>query len=273
VAAAPARSRPRLTAAVALANHWPEYLMEAFGLGAFMVSACLFTVWLELPGSPFRQLIDSAFVRRALVGLAMGLTAIAIIYSPWGKRSGAHLNPAFTLTFLRLRKIQPWDAFFYAFSQTVGGTLGVLAVAVLMPTAIAHSAINYAVTVPGQAGTAVAFAAEFIMSFLLLATVLTFSLRPQLATRTGLAAGFLIATYITVEAPYSGMSINPARTIASALPSGNWTGFWIYLTAPVLGMLSAAELFLRGGQLRAAFCAKYHHQSLQRCIFCGANGG
>src|SRR5258707_4688210 len=82
----------------ALKNHWPEYLMEAAELGCFMISASLFTILLYHPAFPAVQAIPMEFTRRILMGLAMGLTAIAIIYSPWGKQSGAHLNPAVTLT-------------------------------------------------------------------------------------------------------------------------------------------------------------------------------
>ena len=106
-------------------DHWPEYLMEAFGLGTFMVSACMFGTLLEHPGSPVHQAIASPTARRGLMGLAMGLTAIGIIYSPWGQRSGAHINPGVTLTFLRLGKIYPIDAGFYLVAQSAGGALGV----------------------------------------------------------------------------------------------------------------------------------------------------
>ena len=71
----------------ALKRHWPEYLMEAAGLGLFMVSACLFGTLMEHPGSPVRQAIADPFLRRVFIGLAMGLTAVGIIYSPWGKQS------------------------------------------------------------------------------------------------------------------------------------------------------------------------------------------
>src|SRR6266496_6850717 len=64
-----------------LRAHWPEYLMEAALLGAFMVSACVFGVLYEFPGSPVRQAISSDFLRGLLGGLSMGLTAIAIFYS------------------------------------------------------------------------------------------------------------------------------------------------------------------------------------------------
>src|ERR1700759_2549094 len=97
----------------ALKKHWPEYLMEAAELGIFMISASVFTIMLFPPASPAVHAIASDFVRRALTGFAMGITAIALIYSPWGKQSGAHINPAVTLTFLRLGKVAPWDAVFY----------------------------------------------------------------------------------------------------------------------------------------------------------------
>src|SRR5208283_810066 len=83
---------PKLGALAALRTHWPEYLMEASLLGTFMVSACVFGALYEFPGSPIHQAIMSGFLRRFLMGISMGLTAVAIIYSPWGKQSGAHIN-------------------------------------------------------------------------------------------------------------------------------------------------------------------------------------
>src|SRR5262252_2387067 len=102
----------RFTAMEALRSHWPEYLMEAAALGMFMVSACVCGILLECVTGLFN---------RVLGGIAMGLTAVSIISSPWGQRSGAHMNPAFTLTFLFLGKIAPWDALFYVVAQFAGG--------------------------------------------------------------------------------------------------------------------------------------------------------
>src|SRR5262245_56889676 len=116
----------------ALRQHWPEYLIEGALLGLFMISAVLFTVLLEQPVSPVHQAIANPHLRRMLIGVAMGLTAIALIYSPWGQRSGAHMTPATTLTFLRLGKVQPWDAAFYIVAQFLGGVLGVLVAKVLL---------------------------------------------------------------------------------------------------------------------------------------------
>src|SRR5690242_18713352 len=91
--------KSHLQALSAVAARWPEYMMEAALLGFFMVSACVFGALLEYPGSPVRLALPSADFRRLLAGIAMGMTALLIFYSPWGKRSGAHINPAVTLTF------------------------------------------------------------------------------------------------------------------------------------------------------------------------------
>lgn len=252
--------------------HWPEYLIEAVGLGIFMVSACIFTVILEHPASPLRQSIEDPFLRRMVIGIAMGLTAVCIIYSPWGKQSGAHINPAVTLTFLRLGKVKSWDAFFYIVAQFAGGLAGVLISAGVTGSAIADPSVNYAVTVPGTSGVGVAFLAELIISFILMSVILIMSNTSNLARFTGIFAGILVAIYIVLEAPLSGMSMNPARTFGSALPANVWTAFWVYLTAPTIGMLLASEVYLRLKGAGTVLCAKLHHQNDKRCIHCGYPG-
>jgi aquaporin Z len=263
----------RNIAIAALRNHWPEYLMEAGLLGAFMVSACVFGALYEFPQSPIHQAIMSPVLRRLLMGMSMGLTAIAIIYSPWGKQSGAHINPSVTFTFYRLGKIKAWDALFYITAQFLGAILGVLLVARFLGKQLSDPAVRYVVTLPGPDGPWVALSAEFTIAFILMSAVLYSSNHHRLGRYTGLFAGLLVATYITLEAPFSGMSMNPARTVGSAFPPMIWDGLWIYLTAPPLGMLAAAELYLwRRGRL-AVKCCKLHHDNDKRCIFCGANGG
>jgi aquaporin Z len=237
-----------------------------------MVSAALFTALLEYPGSPVHQLIPNGAARRALIGLAMGLTAIALIYSPWGQRSGAHINPAVTLTFLRLGKVMPWDAAFYIASQFIGGVCGVLLSKLLLGSIIAHPSVSYVTTVPGPAGAGVAFLAEAAIACGMMLMVLFVTNTPKLARFTALFAGALVFLYITFEAPLSGMSINPARTVASAVPSGIWTAGWIYFVAPVLGMLLSAQVYRATHDSPATACPKLHHGTKQRCIFCGHPG-
>lgn len=250
-------------------RHWPEYLIEACCLALFMISASGFAVLLQLPLSPFAGWTSSPTLARAPMGLAMGMTAAALIYSPLGRRSGAHMNPAVTLTFLRLGKIGVADALAYVLAQFVGGALGVALAIPLFASLSADPSVNYVATMPGAAGPAVAFAAEAVIAFLLMLTVLTVSNEPAWARFTGAAAATLVALFIVFEAPLSGMSMNPARTLGSALFAHS-TGLWIYFTAPPLGMLAAAEAFLRVAGRSSVRCAKLHHSRGIPCIFhCG----
>jgi aquaporin Z len=249
-----------------LKKHWPEYLMEAAGLGIFMVSANVFTILLYHPASPALRVLPEEFPRRVLMGLAMGLTATGIIYSPWGKQSGAHLNPAVTLTFFRLGKVAPWDAVFYILAQFAGGVAGVALVAATAGKLLAHPSVNYVATLPGPGGVSVAFFGEIVIAFILMSVVLFVSNTQKLARYTGLFAGACVAAFITFEAPLSGMSMNPARTFGSAVFPQLWDSLWIYFLAPPLGMLAAATVYLR--LKHAVGCAKLHHQNKLRCIFC-----
>jgi aquaporin Z len=203
-------------------------------------------------------------------GFAMGLTAVLIIRSPWGQQSGAHFNPSVTLTFFRLGKIAPWDALFYVGAQFAGAVAGVMLAAPLLGMAIGHPAVRYAATLPGPKGIRVAFIAEFSIAFVLMLVILTVSNTQRLACLTPFFTAALVVTYISLESPLSGMSMNPARSFGSAVAARLWTGLWIYFTAPPLGMLLAAQLYLGIKGARGVICAKLDHHNEKRCIFrCG----
>jgi aquaporin Z len=255
-----------------LVLRWPEYVMEGAMLGLFMISACVLTTILQLPHSPIRQAISSAVLRRVLTGIAMGLTAIALIYSPWGQRSGAHFNPSVTLTFLRLGKIRQVDAGFYLLFQFAGAAVGVFVAAMILGRRIGDASVQYATTYPGPSSVVVAALGEFVISFLQMTLVLGVSNHVRLHRLTGVVAGFMVASYIAIESPYSGMSMNPARTFGSALPSGIWHGFLIYLLVPPVAMLSAAQVFVWRKGLSAVRCCKLDHSPKRDCIFCGMKG-
>lgn len=248
-------------------THWPEYLIEGAGLGIFMVSACLFGVLLWHPDSPVSVALPDGLMRRALMGAAMGITAVAIIYSPWGKRSGAHINPAVTLVFWRLGKVRGADAVGYIASQFIGAAAGVLAALAMLGYRLEHPSVNYVATLPGEGGVAAAFAGEAVISFIQMSLVLMISNRISIARYTGLIAGLMVGIYIAFESPISGMSMNPARSFGSAFAGRIWQSIWIYFTAPPLGMFLAAGLYLRLKGGGSVLCAKLHHHNNQRCIF------
>ncbi|PKN59398.1 MAG: hypothetical protein CVU56_00710 [Deltaproteobacteria bacterium HGW-Deltaproteobacteria-14] len=251
----------------ALRQHWPEYLIEAAGLGIFMISAALFATLLEHPASPARAALPDPWLRRLLMGLAMGGTAALLVYSRWGKRSGAHFNPAFTLSFLRLAKVARWDALFYIVAQFAGGLAGLGLARLALAGALADPHVNSVATVPGPHGLAAAFAAEVAIAFVLMLVVLVVANRPRINRYTGLVVAALLVIYITFEAPWSGMSLNPARSFASALVGGVWTDLWIYFAAPALGMLAAVEVYRHAPGTHRVLCAKLHHDNHERCIF------
>jgi len=247
--------------------HWPLYLYEAAELAIFMLSACIFTVVLFHPAYPALKLIPSPTLRRLLMGIAMGLTAIGIIHSPMGKRSGAHFNPAITLTYFRLHKIATRDTLFYILFQFLGGIFGVGLSALILGPRLADPAVDYAVTVPGIYGTTGAFFAELFMAALLMAVVLWTSNRPRIAPYTSYCVGILVAFYILLFAPISGFSINPARTVGSAVFAHVFTALWLYFVAPILGMMLSAELYLRSNGQDRILCAKLHPDPAYPCPF------
>jgi aquaporin Z len=247
--------------------HWREYAIEAAALGTFMLAAVAVTVLLEHPGSPVHVAVPSAFARRVLTGIAMGLTAIALIYSPPGRRSGLHMNPAVSFTFLRLGKMRLGDTCGYVAGQFAGATVAMAAVTGIAHPWVAHPAVNFVQTLPGPAGAAVAFGAEAAISLGMMLVVLTVSSSSRWAGWTGVCAGSLVALYITFEAPLSGMSMNPARTFGPSLVAGMTGSLWIYGTAPVLGMLAASEIHVRLRGVQTVRCAKLHHDARYPCIF------
>ncbi len=247
-------------------RHLPEYLIEAGALGCFMISACVFGTLLGHPRSPIVVAVGSPLLLRSIMGVAMALTLIAIVYSPWGRRSGAQMNPAFTLTFHRLGRSSRRDTIGYIAAQFAGGAAGVTLAAALLGEALAAPGVEYVVTRPGMQGIAIAFAAEVVISAILMTMVLHVSSSERWKRWTGVFAGVLVATYITIEAPLSGMSMNPARTVASAAAAGDWMTVWVYFAAPITGMLLAAELFVRSRGTVNVPCGKLVHA--EPCLFC-----
>lgn len=259
--------RELASAVDSLRCHWPEYLMEAVEVAIYLFLTCIFASLLLHPASPVRHLVTSALQRRALMGLAIGATVIAIVTSPWGKQSGGHFNPALTLAFYRLGKMSVPDAVFYLLAQFSGAIGGVCIARYLLPGTVGGQAVSYAVTTPGVRGSAVAFIGELAISIVLMSTILVASNSETFSRYTPYLVGFLYAGFIILEAPLSGMSMNPARSLAPALHAGYWHALWLYFTAPTLGTLIAAEIFLRARGGVQPFCAKLHHANNKRCIF------
>jgi aquaporin Z len=224
-------------------KNWKHYLQEALGLAIFMISACFFGTLLESQEGYLHHLIADSFLRLVLMGLAMGTTALFIFYSPLTAPSGAHINPAVSLGFLRIGKMCPWDFLFYCLFQAAGGITAVYIMQLLLGTSLINPPVNSVATVP-VSGTIPALVTEFSIAFATMAMVLFTSHHPRLKKFTRIFAACMVVAWVILAGPVSGFGMNPARSFASALPANIWTDFWIYLLAPVAGMLSAAEFFL-----------------------------
>jgi len=220
------------------------YLQEASGLAIFMLSACFFGALLEAKNSPVHTAIPHSFLRMVIMGFLMGSTALFIFYSKFTSPSGSHINPAVTITFLRLNKMCPWDALFFIFFQIAGGVLAVLFMQLVLRGYLTNAPVNSVVTIPGSGGPLPALFTEFIIAFITMTMVLFTSHHEKLKKYTRIFSGCLVCTWVIIAGPVSGFGMNPARSLASALPANIWESFWIYLFVPFAGMLSAAELFL-----------------------------
>lgn len=165
------------------------------------------------------------------VALTFGLIVLAMIYTV-GDISGAHLNPAVTLGFFAARRFSGYQVMPYIISQLLGAFAASGLMRVLFP---AHATLG--ATLP--AGTALqSFILEFVLTAILMFVILSVSTG---AKERGITAGIVVGSVIALEAmfagPICGASMNPARSIAPALVSGNLSSLWIYLLAPVGGAL------------------------------------
>ena len=226
-----------------IGRHWRHSLAEAAGLGFFMLGASVVTTQLRYREAWLHQYVTSPFAQLAVLGAAMVFVVLAIIYSPWGNHSGAHINPAVTIGMWRLGKIEPYAAFFYIVSQFIGGVLSVQLCGLFLGRGYTKVGTDYVVTKPGPRGPTAAFVAEWIITFVLMMVLMWALSDPKSEKFAGLMLAILIGFYLVVEEPLSGMSLNPARSFASALAAREWKDLWIYFVAPMSATLTAAELF------------------------------
>ena len=222
------------------------YLLEAGGLAVFVTVASVATVLLEHPGSPVHAAMGSRALRHGVLGVVMGLVVV-VLTAVAGPRSGAHINPAVTWAFWHHGKIGVWDAVGYTAAQCAGAVGGARAMRAALGSSFSHPAVDFVVTKPGPGGAGVAFAAEFAISFVFMLALLAAIECRRLEHAVGWIAGALLAVYIAVETPLSGMSLNPARSLGAAVAAPDSPALWLYVVAPTLAMLAAVEVYVRLG--------------------------
>lgn len=254
--------------------HVPEYLCEFLGT-AFMLFIGIGAVsvfWGD--GSPVAALFPKdggelwKRIRLLCTGIVFAGGATMVVYSRLGKRSGAHINPAVTFGFWKLGKINTRDALAYVVAQFLGAFAGVFAV--LLAFGPWARSVKLGITTPDADHWIIAFVAEVVITFMLMALILTCINTPRVAPITGILAGSLVAFLVMSEAPVSGTSLNPARSLAPAVLASSMQYQWIYLIAPPIGALLGVAYGRSRFAHKSSVCAKLYHTEEYPCPFlCG----
>ncbi|MCB9227327.1 MAG: aquaporin [Chitinophagales bacterium] len=173
-----------------------------------------------------------------LVGIsfAWGLVVAALIYV-FGPISGTHINPAVTIS-LAIGGLMPKkEVLGYLLTQIIGAIAASALLKILFPETETMGG-----TMP-SGSVLQSFVLEFIMTFILLLTVLGITAKKETEHLTGLVVGLVIVAIILFAGPISGASINPARSIGPAVVACNLNNLWLYIVAPILGATSAVLLW------------------------------
>lgn len=184
------------------------------------------------------------------VALAHGII-LGVMVSATMRISG-HLNPAVTIGFLAARRIEPIMAAVYIAAQITAAILAAYALKWLLPASLADSTRlgGQSIALDITAGQAIAL--EAIATFFLAFVIFGTAVDPQAPRIGGLAIGFTIAADILAIGPFTGASMNPARSFGPAVASGIFEGQAVYWIGPIVGAVAAAllydTLFLRRGR-------------------------
>ena len=244
-----------------LRRHWPEYLIEAAFLALFVLAGGLVSAWLPVASTP-----SDLALRRLMVGVITGGLLMALIYSPWGRRSGSHLNPAITLAYLRLGKVGRWDGLFYIVAQVAGASAAValLHVDALLPAAAPPTSLTSSI---GPANLWTIVLTEFVLSAMAMLLILFTSNHAAWFRWTGMVYGLMMMAVVACAAPLSDFGMNMARLLAVDLSSEASTARWLNLLPPLLGMQLAVEGYRLFTGRSQVLCAKLAHNTHGRCIF------
>jgi aquaporin Z len=247
---APRQRRPRLVP-------WQPVAAEFAGTALLLAAGLSIVIWASAPASPLVHAMRDAAARRALTGALFGTVGASIAISPLGRESGAHLNPVVTLAFWAERRIRTSTLLAYVAAQAAGGIVGS---SVLLAWGRLGRSVRYGATTPGHAGSLAALGGEAAATFALIALLFGVLGSPRLRHGAPLLFPPLYAVLVLVEAPLSGTSTNPARSLGPAVVSETWTGFWVYLAGPLVG--TAVALAIRRLPVirrLAVEVAKVHH--------------
>ncbi len=238
--------------------HWAEWGAEGLGT-AILVLGGLSAVCLDFGArSPVLHLVPSSSLRLLITGLLFAGTGSLVAVSPLGRLSGAHLNPSVTLAFWTSGHVSRSDLLGYWASQFLGALLGVG----VLRLAWGHVAgsLQDGRTAPHPGVTPIAaLVIEALLTAVLILAIFATTSSARTARLTPLVLWIVIALLVWRGAPYTGCSMNPARSLAPAVISGDFSSLWIYLVGPILGAVVAAWLFVMAPLGLRPVTAKLYH--------------
>jgi aquaporin Z len=250
---------------------WKLFAAELVGT-ALLVAIGLSIVILDFgKTSPVARVLPAAGLRRLITGFLFGTTGALIALSPLGKESGAHINPVVTAGFWLMGKLRAGHALGYVLSQLVGAVLGASLLLVWGPMG---QSVEFGATLPGTSyGVTWALLGEIATTFVMIVGLFFFVRHRRIRAFTPAMFPVLYAIMVFLEAPISGTSTNPARSLGPAVISGDWQAWWVYWVGPLAGMLLGVLLYrftwLRKVEIEVA---KLYHFEYDRYNVFGRHG-
>ncbi|WP_414587718.1 MIP/aquaporin family protein [Scytonema sp. PCC 10023] len=247
--------------------HWPEYGAELLGTAFNLFVGLNAVVFNFGKGLPMEALIPDKGTRLLITGLLFAGSGSLFAISPLGKLSGSHLNPSVSLAFWAQGKMHQHDVIGYIIAQFFGAITAAVLVVFIWGNYAAS--VSNGMTVPGQSYALwYVFLAEVTITFLLVLSIFIFLSSHRLMRWTPLMTWLLVATIVWLEAPISGTSLSPARSIGPALVTWYWKDQWLYCIAPPIGAIAAVVVFrllaMGKGEI---LTGKLFHVPNYRCIF------
>jgi aquaporin Z len=213
------------------------FLSEFIGTAALVLVGLSLVILMFGSGSPMAGLLPSEALRRAITGFLFGTTGACIALSPVGRSSGAHINPIVTLAFLLFGKLNSRTALVYVAAQLLGGVLGSLP---LLVWGDLGRSVAFGATLPGEGfSTMEVLLGEIGTTFAMVSLLTIFLGFRKIRPFTPGLFPPLYSFMVWAEAPISGTSTNPARSLGPALVSGMWQGWWIFWVGPAIGTILA----------------------------------
>ena len=240
---------------------WTLFLAELVGT-ALLILVGLSVVIVDFgQGSPVGHWLPNAGWRRLITGFLFGSTGALIALSPLGKESGAHINPVVSLSFWLMGKLRGRHTLGYVLAQLLGAIIGALP---LLAWGAMGRSVEFGATEPGaDYGPGWALLGEVITTFAMVIGLFFFIRHRKIRAFTPALFPVLYAVMVFLEAPISGTSTNPARSLGPAVIAGVWQDWWVYWLGPLIGALLGVATYrftwLRHVEIEVAKLYHFEH--------------